>query len=771
MARTKTSVEYNNFTRGFITEASPLTFPENASLDEQNININKDGSRQRRFGIDWSSGVHEIAAGSTLETNGYATSSYTWKSAGNEGEATVGVLQVGRVFYFFDLEADDPSGGYTDTITLSAAQVADDEPVAYTTVYGKLIIAGGGVTVSVCDWDSSSGNVTNTSIEPLIRDRFGVDDGYDVDERPTSLTNNHEYNLRNQGWPDNTLCASDATGAAGAPTYTDPVAYTFTSGALTTNAYPSNADLIWASKLSTISGGAAVDIQNLDTFSPWELEKQLFGTTPAPKGKFVISPFTRSASRISASGVAGISSDSSSGGFTAVASFAGRLWFGIDELSVSGGDDWTPKIGNMILYSQASSDIDKWSKCHAEQDPTEEDFGDVLETDGGYIVIPELGQILKLVPMGESLYVLSTNGVWEIFGGDTGFSATTQSVVKVTDVGPLSATSVAQGENAIVYWAQEGIYAVQIDPSSLRGVASNITEETIQSYYDDIPLNLRETARACYDHVAKQVSWLYNEDDKDSLWYYDKELIFDLKTGAFTKRSYDPCERDLSGKGPYLTAQLRLRSYVQGSQLIPVTAGGVIVTASGVPVTVAESSSEQKTKSALMYFTADNEITSETYRMSSLSNFDFKDWSQVQNSDLTLGKDAYAYLLTGYLTGGDSSKNKWAPYVYVHMNRTESGYIEAADGTIELIDDSSCFMQAQWEWTNSPNAGRWSRKQQVYRLPRFIAFSEGSSFDFDVVQTKNKVRGKGKALSLLFESEAGKDMQLLGWGIDVEAEQ
>lgn len=770
MARTKTAVEYNNFTRGFITEASPLTYPENASLDEQNININKDGSRQRRFGIDWTSSVHEIVAGSALDTNGYATSSYTWRSAGNNGTDTVGVFQVGRTFYFYDLEAADPSGGYADFLTLSAAQVADDEPVSYTAAYGKLIIAGGGVTVAVCTWDAGSGNVTSVSVEPLIRDRFGVDDGLAVDERPTTLTNNHEYNLRNQGWPDDTLCASDATGAAGVPTYTDPVAYVNTSGALNTGNYPSNADLIWACKLSTISGSAAADIQNLDTFSPWEMEKQIFGTTPAPKGKFIISPFTRSASRIAASGVAGITSDSSSGGFKAVASYAGRLWYGIYEGSVTGGDDNTPKIGNLVLYSQASSDIAKWANCHTDQDPTEEDFGDILETDGGFISIPELGEIISLVPLGESLFVLATNGVWEIFGGDKGFSATNQSVVKVTDVGPLSKTSVASGESAITYWAQEGIYAIQIDPSSLRGAASNLTMETIQSYYDDIPLNLRETARGAYDHVAKQVSWLYNLTDKESSWYYDKEMILDLKTGAFTKRSYDPCDRELAGKGPYLTAQLRLRSVIQGSQLINVTAGGVIVTASGVPVTVAESNAEQRTKSALMYFTADNEISSETYRMCSLTNFDFVDWSQIQNVDLTLGNDAYAYLLTGYLTGGNASRNKWTPYITVHMKRTESGFIETEGGVIELIDDSSCFMQAQWEWTNSPNAGRWSRKQQVYRLPRFVLFDVDHVFSFDVVQTKNKIRGKGKALSLLFESDPLKDMQLLGWSIDIEAE-
>jgi len=76
-------------------------------------------------------------------------------------------------------------------------------------------------------------------------------------------------------------------------------------------------------------------------------------------------------------------------------------------------------------------------------------------------------------------------------------------------------------------------------------------------------------------------------------------------------------------------------------------------------------------------------------------------------------------------------------------------------------------MRAIWEWTNDPTTGRWSRPQQVYRLPRFVLYDSSHTFNFDVVNTRNKVRGKGRALSLKFYSEAGKDMHLLGWGMDI----
>ena len=77
-------------------------------------------------------------------------------------------------------------------------------------------------------------------------------------------------------------------------------------------------------------------------------------------------------------------------------------------------------------------------------------------------------------------------------------------------------------------------------------------------------------------------------------------------------------------------------------------------------------------------------------------------------------------------------------------------------------------MQVQWEWTNNALAGKWSTEAEVYRLPRFFTLDDSHEFSFDVVTTRNKVRGNGKALSVKFTSSPGKDMFLLGWGMEVE---
>jgi hypothetical protein len=66
----KATLERNTFIKGLITEANPLTFPENASIDEDNFVLNRDGSRQRRNGMDYENDY-------ALVSTGYADSNFS----------------------------------------------------------------------------------------------------------------------------------------------------------------------------------------------------------------------------------------------------------------------------------------------------------------------------------------------------------------------------------------------------------------------------------------------------------------------------------------------------------------------------------------------------------------------------------------------------------------------------------------------------------------------------------------------------------------------
>jgi hypothetical protein len=122
-------------------------------------------------------------------------------------------------------------------------------------------------------------------------------------------------------------------------------------------------------------------------------------------------------------------------------------------------------------------------------------------------------------------------------------------------------------------------------------------------------------------------------------------------------------------------------------------------------------------------------------------------------------------MITGYVSGGDYQRYKQVPYITFHLNRTEDGF-ELDGEDIVPSNQSSCLVQAQWEWANSVNSGRWGRQFQAYRYKRhYIPVDVNDPYDygFTTIVTKNKIRGKGKVLSLRIETEAGKDCQLLGW--------
>jgi hypothetical protein len=116
-------------------------------------------------------------------------------------------------------------------------------------------------------------------------------------------------------------------------------------------------------------------------------------------------------------------------------------------------------------------------------------------------------------------------------------------------------------------------------------------------------------------------------------------------------------------------------------------------------------------------------------------------------------------------------RKKQVPYIFFYFNRTEDGY-ELSGNDLILSNQSSCLVQAQWNWADSANSGKWGDQFQAYKLLRnYIPTGVNDPFDYgdSVIVTKNKLRGSGKTLSLKIQSSAGKDMKILGWGLEATA--
>ena len=117
------------------------------------------------------------------------------------------------------------------------------------------------------------------------------------------------------------------------------------------------------------------------------------------------------------------------------------------------------------------------------------------------------------------------------------------------------------------------------------------------------------------------------------------------------------------------------------------------------------------------------------------------------------------------IIGEHFNSEKEANSVYTFFKRTEQNYIQ--DGPDLVFDfPSGCQMRAKWQWSDSAASGDWGAQQQVYRLDRYHVPAVGPfDYGYEVIQTISQVPGKGRALSLRFDSETGKDFHLLGWSI------
>ena len=275
MARAQANKEYNTFVQGLITEANPLTFPENASVDEDNFVLERNGKRSRRKGMDYEINYILVDSGVTATTSEPLTlSANEWR--GINDVATVGliVVQQGLDLYFYDLfassisatqknlNADSTTPNPTGALTLPAGDPS--ATISVSPVLGRLVVVNGSKYVYTLRYDTESDLVILEKRIISIRDMFGVDDNLEVDTRPSTNSQAHSYNLQNQGWTTSKVSS-------------------FKSGQ---GKYPSNAD-IWTL-------GKDAD----DNFDSELLVKTHFGTTPAPKGHKIIEAFNRGVSRV-----------------------------------------------------------------------------------------------------------------------------------------------------------------------------------------------------------------------------------------------------------------------------------------------------------------------------------------------------------------------------------------------------------------------------------------------------------------------------------------
>lgn len=708
MPRQAASSFQNNFIGGFVTQATALDFPENAAFDQDNVVFSEIASAQRRPAFEFENNAIFL----TESRAQLAQTTFLWKNVAGDGNINIVVQQNGGTLHFYSTaSALSLSAGLSaNTISLSSfgasGAVSDNfnqNECQFSSGLGYLFVVH-----PFCDpfyiKYNSDGTFTSNIIPFTIRDVFGIVEAGNIDNRPSSLTDNHKYNLVNQGW-DNAKIATMHT-------------------ALSTT-YPSNADVWWVFKDST------------NIFNPSAtLASTSRGSTPAPQGYFRLNPWntSRASTALAQANqvltLTGVVDETSGIARPSVTEFhAGRVWY--TGVSAQG-------YNTRIYVSKVIEKPTDFGYCCAQDDPTCEDLFDSLATDGVIISIPQAGTIYRLVSLGATLLVFGANGVWAITGSQgIGFTSTDFSVNPVGYTRSVSGTSFVIVDNTVVWWNLTGINAVVNDPSKGLMIKS-LSDEKIKSFFiDDIPSSSKRFARGAYNPRTHQIFWLYTSADPadiTSTYTYDKVLCLNtliqafytwtVPTGTVALNSVITFEGTGSVTGTNNVVDNSVNQIVDNL-------GNNVITFGFSKTTI------QTTTKFLCSFP---NAGSHKFTFAEVFNPSYMDWFQHDNA----GIDYDSFFTTGYLIKTQGERRFQTNYIFI-FNDLSAGAVNAYT------------FQTLWNYGNSGNTGLWTQRQTIQQT---VTHAETN---YDAGRRRLKVRGSGTAVQFKFSSVSGKPFNIIGW--------
>lgn len=776
--------EYSIFVTIFDEETEAVTFVGSSSANIATFGDyfglswgadNKDPSRMAFRNIQVAAANYTSGGGADEEVTDeeLAITVHKWPSPNGEDGVELYVTQIGNRLHFRDADGnpisttggDVPSGSDSLDIDNSGsgfvynttAAVAAKTRLQSAVGLGRIWFTSPAVVPFYAELDRTDKASPQIVLRPngyespfatpqsvgarVIRDFNGVPDNLDVDENPAAITAEHAYNLLNQGWN------------------TDDNIDTYQSSQ---SVYPSNAQQWFLGK----------DASN--NFDPTKLDAVDTGTTQAPRGRFTLDALVGDKDG-RAHTIDGLTNpidfddrydEESQTGWATVAFFEGRVFYAGDQ---------NRKRPNGVYFSRVIKSPRDSGYFHQEADPTSEAISDLVATDGGVIYITEADRIRKLVPFGKGVLVMAMNGIWYVYGGETNFTATSFAVEKLTSTGILSAESVVNADDQVVFWAENSIHRVIFGNGRLPFV-QDIAESTILSHYTQINRAARDVAWGVYDHIAKRVMWQYKDgyDGTTNPSLFDRALILDTRARkdeagndvlAFTKYShYVETGDEFYGIGPAFSLQTDATAY--NLEVVTENDGVTIVFENDgtTPVTAYEETTIQgNVINHLRFLFLDARDGFDGLRIMSLLSTTFQDYTSLGlEQDYTSYIEAYDEHLD------DLKRDKQVTYLHSYFRRTESGF----DGDLEPTNPSGCTVQARWEWHNSTNGNRWGNQQRAYRYRRpYVPVDSDDNYDNgeSILHTKLKIRGHGRAVSFYFESVTGKDFQLLGYQTDFTA--
>lgn len=762
MARSEINTEFNTFVGGILTEANPINYPVGYTLDEENFILERNGTRRRRPGLDVDSSLNDFDAKAATEfasTGSYTITDITYKdyfiwenATFPSGFKDVLVLlytfkyssgtQRKSAFLLYDLsDIENISDNFIDSFYLYDATASDypsgafpriGDVTAITTYKGSLVLSeynnvNDSFNYLITPVTSNTTKGTDTLIietsELLVRNYVG-DSGTSISitNRPASLTDDHAYNLYNRGWNQ-------------------------------TNAYAWNT---FDSTFPSLADSSVFSKNKGSSYSTSIMDATLFGNSSAPRGKAIVNVFdiggtfkAHSEQVLSGTATAGgdfyprVESDFK-GNVVSSVETAGRVMY----LSTSG--EYKGFGSTFLTYSNVSlTDPNAFSYCYAMNDPTSEAFNSVLDTDGGLIDMSEIGYPLKISASRSKIMTFGTKGIFEVYSPTGIFKPTDLIVRKVSnsilshnrdlvntlegatpnnaDYYDTAANSVTVAGDRFIYWSDSGINVLTNDPQNDSFTEASASDTSIKTLFNSIPNNCKAFAKGVYIPEDNSVCWAYSLDSNNPD-RYSHLLIYDITLQAWYKFRFANTDD----------------AYIVGMFIAPVNATTVDL--------------PQYKRLTFLCQTTDGFVH---------ANFtDSGVFSDYNNS--ADANEVQAFMQTGYLNANNSSLEKQATYIVPSFLRTEDGFTDDGSGNLTPTNQSSCLISAWWDYVDDASLPKANDTFEAYKYNRlYIPSGPADTFDYGqtVLTTKNRLTGRGRALSLRFETSEGKDCRLLGWNL------
>lgn len=683
------------FNKGLITEAGELTFPEGASVDELNCSLERDGSRRRRLGLGYEQNFTLDPAASVA--SGALTSVDTWENAGSKAGLNLIVVQLGSIIHFYEDKGGEISSSRKSfTIDLTSyerpnAVSSANAKVQVASIRGRLVVASPEIDTIAIKYDPDLDSISIETISFRVRD-FEWQGDVSTYTTPGTSTD-RTYDAKNTGW-----------GVSGGPEeFGNPLTLPWYAGKDANGVYSKTEwDKTYAGSSLIVNGHFTYDLYNIN----------------------------RSANSSGATNYVETSR------FSAVTAYAGRMWYaGMGNKNASN-----------IFFSKLVTQDEDLGKCLQGNDPTSEEFPDLLDVDGGFVSIPDAYNITRLHVLGSKLIVFAENGVWTISGIDSTFTPTSYTVSKIANNGlAYEGSFVAEEGNRPYWWSTSGIHTLGVSPENQTLTEQNVSLTTIQSFYNTIRADKRSQVVAAYDSFNKRVGWFYPDNDEGTDYKLNNVLWWDEAIAAFYPWRITDAVAGQHMLFPFYTKGATTSNIdlvvtdSQGSELVDSLGNTVVVTRDG----------RGYYSSALQVLVRDS---SGQVTFAQFTDTEFKDWGSA---------DYESFVEGGIDFVGDMTRHKSLIYLNSYFSVTEEAI--SGDDILGFTFErpSSCMVSTYWDFKTKPS----QTPQEAYRL-KDLPVPDGTgpaNYPKTVTSSRLRLKGRGKSLRLRFDSKAGHDFHLLGY--------